>query len=120
MGSEMCIRDRLNPDGELFADVVLTPNPELIVGGLGFPLPINPFSATVDPSGNIIVASSTTFTSIAFQQTLLQRVLPSGEIDTAFGLDGGVILDGDFGDILFDSQDRLVRGSVDLQRFEFV
>ena len=110
----------LNPDGELFADVVLTPNPELIVGGLGFPLPINPFSATVDPSGNIIVASSTTFASITFQQTLLQRVLPSGEIDTAFGLDGGVILDGDFGDILFDSQDRLVRGSVDLQRFEFV
>jgi len=69
----------------------------------------------------LLIASSNTFASIANQQTLLQRVLPSGEIDTTFGLDGGVVLDGDFGDIiLFDSQNRLVRGTVDLQRFEFV
>jgi len=31
----------LNPDGELFADVVLTPNPELIANASGFPLPVN-------------------------------------------------------------------------------
>ena len=111
----------LNPDGELFADVVLTPNPELITDGLGFPLPVNPFAVAVDQSGNIIVQSDTSFSSsVGPMDTLLQRVLPSGEIDTAFGLDGGVVLDASFGDILFDSQNRLVRGSADLQRFEFV
>jgi len=54
---------------------------------------------------------------------IIQRILPSGELDTAFGLDGGAILeDASSGvvDLIFDSEDRLVVSGEDLVRFEFV
>ena len=74
----------------------------------------------VDQDGNIIVRSSRVL-GMSSLPNLVQRVLPSGEVDTSFGLDGGVLLgNGGFGDIIFDSEGRLVFGDDDLSRFEFV
>ena len=110
----------LGPDGELLlSDVPLSVNPELLSSGGPSPF-VSPSSVAVDQDGNIIVRSSRVL-GMSSLPNLVQRVLPLGEVDTSFGLDGGVLLgNGGFGDIIFDSEGRLVFGDDDLSRFEFV
>ena len=54
--------------------------------------------------------------------SVVQRVLPSGVLDTGFGLDGSAFLGDTTGavDLIFDSQDRLIVVGADRNRFEFV
>ena len=120
MGSEMCIRDS---------------NSEILFGSL------SPFSGAftlpgdlaVDQAGNIVFTSLRRipgpFGPFNAQSSVVQRILPSGELDTEFGLDGGAVL-GDFSRetvaTIFDSEDRLVvvgsgvSAGSGRSRFEFV
>ena len=123
----------LSPDGDVAAETLLPINSDIlndgvatsdIAGAVTTPLTFTTDIA-VDQSGNIVlnvtriplgISSGTTLRSV------IQRVLPSGVLDTGFGLDGSAILGDTTGavDLIFDSEERLVVVGADRTRFEFV
>ena len=117
----------VSPDGVLTTETELPINTDVLNEGStsGFPAFAVPVDLAVDSAGNLAVASLRVFPGPGSGglPNIIQRILPSGELDTAFGLDGGAILeDASSGvvDLIFDSEDRLVVSGEDLVRFEFV
>ena len=113
----------LNSDGVLTAETLLPINSELLNEGIGpaFTPSTNPIDLAVDSAGNIVL-TSTRAGGPNSVESVIQRILPSGELDTDFGLDGGALLSDISGvaDLIFDSEDRLVVLRSGLTRFEFV
>ena len=115
----------VSPDGDLTSETELPINTDVLLDeALPFSAFAVPVSLAVDSSGNIALTSSRVLTGPAGIDlpNIIQRILPSGELDTDFGLDGSAVLselDGT-ADLIFDSEDRLVIAGEDLARFEFV
>jgi len=110
----------LDPNGVPFAELVLNPNSEV---GLASGSSAFPDELAVDEFGNFLVSFevSAVDSPSPFDDdiTVVQRILPTGEIDTAFGVGGTAIVGSSpgIGDLVFDSQNRLVVGGLDLNRF---
>ena len=112
---------RVTPAGDLFEEVLLPVNSEVLSEGTDSSVSIRPTDLAVDQFGNLVLTSFRSVSAFGSLPNVIQRILPSGELDTEFGLDGGAIL-GFTGatDIIFDSQNRLVVVGEDRTRFEFV
>lgn len=111
----------LDSAGDQFAETPLVIASEILLDGAAS----TPFTSlsdlAVDQAGNIVVTTFRTPGGFTSLPNVIQRVLPSGEVDTGFGVDGSAIL-GFTGatDIIFDSEDRLVVVGADRTRFDFV
>ena len=111
----------VNPDGFLIAETLLPLNSAIESDGASSTTSTLLTDLAVDQAGNIVLTTFRTEDPFNSLPNVIQRVLPSGELDFGFGLDGGEIL-GFTGanDIIFDSQNRLVVVGADRARFEFV
>ena len=111
----------VNPDGFLIAETLLPLNSAIESDGASSTTSTLLTDLAVDQAGNIVLTTFRTEGPFNSLPNVIQRVLPSGELDFGFGLDGGEIL-GFTGanDIIFDSQNRLVVVGADRARFEFV
>ena len=80
-----------------------------------------PTDLAIDQAGNIVVTSTRSLSAFTALPNVIQRILPTTEVDTDFGSNGSAILGFTSAtDIIFDSQNRLVVAGEDLNRFEFV
>ena len=110
----------LNAGGDLVADVDLPLASDVLLDGTST-ASATPTGLAIDQAGNIVVTSLRTtnggFTSLP---STVQRILPSGQLDTGFGINGGAIFDfTGTHDAIFDSQDRLIVAGSDRTRFLF-
>ena len=111
----------VNPDGFLISETRLPLNSGILTDGTTSTPDTIPTDLAVDQAGNIVVTTFRASSPFDSLPNVIQRILPTGELDFGFGLDGAAIL-GFTGatDIIFDSQNRLVVVGEDRTRFEFV
>ena len=111
----------LNAGGDLVADVALPLASEVLFDGTASSaVGVTPTGLAIDQAGNIVVTSLRSIGGFIALPSTIQRILPSGQLDNGFGLDGGAILDfTGTNDIIFDSQDRLIVAGSDRTRFLF-
>ena len=112
---------RLTPAGDLFDEILLPVNSEVLSDGTDLTVSTSPSDLAFDQFGNLVLTSSRSINAFTSLPNTIQRILPTGELDADFGLDGSAIL-GFTGatDIIFDSQNRLIVVGEDRTRFEFV
>ena len=111
----------LTPNGSQFAEIALPVDGSVLFDGTDSTPATRPSDLAIDQSGNIVVTSTRSLSAFTALPNVIQRILPTTEVDTDFGSNGSAVLGFTSAtDIIFDSQNRLIVAGEDLNRFEFV